>query len=102
VLRFHNRREVGGYVGLVPGSYESGEAQDRKGHITRQGSARLRKALCQATWSRICHDPRTRLLHERLVKKNPNKKKIAVVACMRHLAILMWHQAVESVPGIAG
>ena len=102
VLRFDNRRQVGAYVGLAPSSHESGEQSDRKGHITRQGSGRLRKALCQATWSRICHDPRTQLLHERLVKKNPHKKKIAVVACMRQLAILMWHQAVESVPRIAG
>jgi len=102
VLRFDNRRQVGAYVGLAPSSHESGEQADRKGHITRQGSARLRKALCQATWSRIRYDTRTRLLHERLVRKNPHKKKIAVVACMRQLAILMWHQAVESVPGIAG
>jgi transposase len=99
VLRFHNRRQVGAYAGLVPSSYESGQQNDRKGHITRQGSARLRKALCQSTWSRICHDPPTRRLHQRLVKKNPNKKKIAVVACMRRLAILMWHQAVASVAG---
>jgi hypothetical protein len=52
--------------------------------------------------SPIRYDTRTRLLHERLVRKNPQKEKIAVVACMRQLAILMWHQAVESVPGIAG
>jgi transposase len=102
VLRFDNRRQVGAYVGLVPSSHESGQQADRKGHITRQGSGRLRKALCQATWSRICHDPRTRLLHQRLVKKNPKKKKIAVVACMRQLAILMWHQAVASVAKAAG
>ena len=102
VLRFDNRRQVGAYVGLAPSSHESGAQSDRKGHITRQGSGRLRKALCQATWSRIRYDPRTRLLHERLVRKNPQKKKIVVVACMRQLAILMWHQAVESVPGIAG
>jgi transposase len=76
-----------------PEGLGSNWAQDRKGHLTRQGSARLRKVLCQATWSRIRHDARTRLLYERLVRRNPKKKKVAVVACMRQLAILMWHQA---------
>ena len=45
--RFHNRREIAAYLGLCPSSDESGEAKDRKGRITRQGPARLRKVLCQ-------------------------------------------------------
>jgi len=102
VRRFENRRQVGAYVGLVPSSHESGEQADRKGHITRQGSGRLRKVLCQATWARIRHDAGTRLLHQRLVRKNPKKKKIAVVACMRQLAILMWHKTVSCVARVAG
>ena len=102
VLRFDNRRQVGAYVGLVPSSHESGEQADRKGHITRQGSARLRKVLCQAAWARIRHDAGTRLLHQRLVQKNPRKKKIAVVACMRQLAILMWHKTVGRLGRVAG
>jgi hypothetical protein len=31
-----------------------------------------------------------------LVEKNPKKKKIAVVASMRRLAVKMWHVGVES------
>ena len=30
------------------------------------------------------------------VNNNPKKKMIAVVACMRRLAIKMWHTAVEA------
>ncbi|MGQ9652333.1 MAG: transposase [Phycisphaerae bacterium] len=33
--RFANRRQVAAYVGLVPSSQESGEADDRKGHCVR-------------------------------------------------------------------
>ena len=51
--RFANRRQISAYLGLVPRSYESGAADDRKGHITRQGSCRVRRALCQAVWSRV-------------------------------------------------
>ncbi|MCP4945441.1 MAG: IS110 family transposase, partial [Planctomycetaceae bacterium] len=48
LTRFHNRREVAAYLGLCPSSHESGETKNRKGRITRQGPARLRKMLCQA------------------------------------------------------
>jgi len=96
VLRFDNRREVGSFVGLAPSSHESGAADDRKGHITRHGSARLRRLLCQATWARIRCDIETQAFYERLVERNPKRKMIAVVACMRRLAIQMWHVAVEA------
>jgi transposase len=94
--RFANRRQVGSFLGLVPSSHESGERDDRKGHITRQGPSRVRKVLCQATWSRIRWDDETAWCHARIVAKNPKAKKIAVVALMRRLAIRMWHVAREA------
>lgn len=94
--RFKNRRQVGSYVGLVPSVNESGESGDRKGHITRHGSARLRKVLCQAVWSSIRKRGPAREFYERLVEKNPKKKKIAVVAGMRRLAVRMWHVGLKA------
>jgi len=94
--RFSNRREIGAYLGLVPSSDESGETTDRKGHITHQGSWRMRKALCQAAWSRIRTDERERIVYDRIVDKNPKHKKIATVAIMRRLAVQMWHVALEA------
>jgi transposase len=93
LARFANRRQIGAYLGLVPRSYESGAAGDRKGHITRQGSSRVRRALCQAVWTRIRHDGSDHATYERLVKRNPKHKKIAVVAAMRRLGVRMWHTA---------
>ncbi len=90
--RFQNRRQVACYLGLAPSKAESGESDDRKGHITRQGPGRIRKVLCQASWARIAYDPQSTTLYDRLVKKNPKHKKIAVVALMRRLGILMWHR----------
>lgn len=89
--RFENRRQVACYVGIVPSSDESGEASDRKGHITHQGSWRLRKGLCQGAWARIRTNEHARALRDRLVEKNPKHKNIATVAVMRRLAIRMWH-----------
>lgn len=89
--RFRNRKKVGAFIGLVPSSNETGEHNDRKGHITRQGPARVRKVLCQAAWARIGSDEDEFKVHARIVEKNPKKKKIATVACMRRLAVRMWH-----------
>lgn len=89
--RFRRGRQIGAYWGMTPSSDESGEVNDRKGHITRQGSPRIRKLLCQATWYRVQKDSQVREVYQRLVSRNPKKKKIAVVACMRRLAIRLWH-----------
>jgi transposase len=89
--RFNNRKQIGSYLGLVPSSNESGEGSDRKGHITREGPARVRKVLCQATWVRVSHDEEEARVYQRIVKKNPKHKKIAIVASMRRLGVLMWH-----------
>jgi transposase len=90
--RFGRGRQVGKFVGLTPSSHESGQQTDRKGHISRQGSPRLRKVLCQASWVYIVHDDRAKHMYQRLVSRNPKKKKIALVAIMRRLAVRLWHR----------
>jgi transposase len=90
--RFRQGRQVGKFVGLTPTSHESGEQNDRKGHISHQGPPRLRKVLCQASWSHIRHDVRAGRIYQKLVRRNPKKKKIAVVAVMRRLAVKLWHR----------
>jgi transposase len=99
--RFHNRREVGSYCGLVPTQSESGETTEHKGHITHQGPPRLRRVLCQAAHAWVRWDPGARATYERLAARNPKKrKKIALVAMMRRLGIRLWHLAQgEGVPG---
>ena len=93
--RFKNRRQVGAYLGLCPSSYESGEKNDRKGRITRQGSARLRKMLCQAAWVaiRYCHDAAHQ--YHRIKQGQQKRTKKALVAVMRKLGIKIWRQALS-------
>ena len=91
--RFGNRRDVGAYFGLAPSSNETGERTDCKGHITRQGPTRLRQVLSQIAWTRVRLDPQEKEVYARLVKKNPKKRKIPLVACMRRTGIAMWHVA---------
>jgi len=87
--RFSNRRQIAAYFGLAPSSYETGEGSDRKGHITKQGSERVRKVLCQAAWCRSSDDA----AYARVLARNQKKKKVALVALMRRTAIKMWHIA---------
>lgn len=96
--RFPNRRKLAAYLGLVPSANESGECNDRKGHITRQGPFRVRHVLCQAVWTGIRTDPQFQEVYQALVARNPQHKKIAVVAMMRRLAIRMWHAVLRSRP----
>jgi len=94
--RFSNRRQVGSFLGLVPSSFETGKTADRKGHITCQGPSRVRKVLCQAEWSRLRSVPEEREAYDRIVLRNPKHKKIAVVARMRTLAVILWHDGLAA------
>jgi len=90
--RFANRKQVASYLGLVPTCSESGESNDRKGHITHQGPARVRKLLCQAAWVRKRLVPAEKRAFKSIERGSPKRKKIAIVALMRRLGIAMWHR----------
>lgn len=94
-LRFSNRRQIAAYLGVIPSASESGEADDRKGHITRQGPGRVRKVLCQAAWTAIRLDPKVHEDWLRIKGKGKKRGKKAAVAIMRRLAIRMWHVMFE-------
>jgi len=94
--RFRNRKQIGASLGLVPSSHQSGEQDDRKGHITGQGSPRVRMILNQATWIWIRYDLEAKALYERIAAKNPKHKKIALAAMMRRLAVRLWHAGQEA------
>ena len=91
--RFDNRRQVAAYLGLCPSSNESGEKNDRKGRITRQGPARLRKMLCQAAWVSVNLSERAAADYYRIKQNQKSRTKKALVAMMRKLGIKLWHTA---------
>jgi len=100
VSRFRNRRQVAAYLGLVPRCFESGDSMsERKGHITHQGPARVRKVLCQAVWCRLGCEPATMAAHARISGGKKHRRKIATVALMRRLAIRLWRAALTAQTG---
>ena len=95
--RFKNRRQVAAFFGLTPSSHESGEKSNHKGHITRHGSGRVRKMLCQATWNQVRFNAEAKARYEKAKTKKPTK--VVIVAGMRKLAIRMWHHVCDAGSG---
>ena len=93
LTRFDNRRQVAAYMGLCPASFESGETNNRKGRITRQGPSRLRWMLCQAAWISLGRDDEALAAYVRIKGGKSQRNKKAIVALMRRLGIKMWHRA---------
>ena len=94
--RFPNRRALANYLGLTPRSFESGKQNDRKGHISKLGPARVRKVLCQACWCLVRLDPYWRKWYQGEGRRNRNDGKRRITAVMRRLGIIMWHTALEA------
>jgi transposase len=88
VQRFARNRQVGTYFGLVP-CQDSSAGKDRFGHITKEGPATVRKLLCESAWSCIRYNPAIRAFFERVVKDDPDRRKIAAVATAHHLCRIM-------------
>jgi len=95
VGRFRNRRQLANYLGLTPSCHESGEAANRKGHITRQGPPRIRRVLSQAAWVHVRCQPEAKKRFANLAIRRGSKK--AIVAVMRRLGIELWHRAVDAI-----
>ncbi|MGF6935730.1 hypothetical protein OKW41_004892 [Paraburkholderia sp. UCT70] len=91
---FHNRREVGACVGLVPQPYDSGGSRTDQG-ISKQGNRRVRALLIEMVWSWLRYQPDsvlTRWFFQRTqgVPLNRRARRIAIVAVARRLAIALW------------
>jgi transposase len=77
------------YWGLTPGCRNSGEATDRLGSITKEGSALARYILGQMVVHVLRRDPAMKAWYARIKKRRGSK--IARVAVMRRLATIIWH-----------
>jgi transposase len=84
VTRFGRIKQVGCYFGLVPCQDATGD-KNRLGHITRDGPATVRKLLCEASWTAIRCSPTVRGFFHRVMRDDPLRKKIALVATAHYL-----------------
>jgi transposase len=84
VRRFGSVKHAGSYFGLVPCQDASAD-KNRLGHITRDGPGTVRKLLCEAAWTAVRCSPEIRSRFDRLVGRDPDRKKIAIVAIAHYL-----------------
>jgi len=92
--QFHNRRELGACVGLVPQPYDSGESQVDQG-ISKQGNRRVRSLLVEMAWCWLRYQPDSALtqwFNQYTQGTGPNRRvrRIAIVALARRLAVALW------------
>lgn len=77
--QFPNVRALYSFTGLTPGEYSSGDKVYR-GHISRQGSSRLRHLLVEAAWKAVRMDPLMRKFYMQIAYRAGKKRAIVAVA----------------------
>ena len=87
--RFGSGKEVGSYLGLTPRQYQSGN-MDRSGGISKEGHRQLRRMLVEVSWLALRYNPHLGGLYIRLCRGSISRRKIAIVAIARKLAVLAW------------
>ena len=63
---------------------------NRLGHITREGSATVRHLLTEAVWQSVRRSATIKAYLERIMRNDPDRRKIAIVATAHYLIRVMW------------
>jgi len=96
VRRFPRPGSLANYFGLTPGCRNSGEAQQRLGSITKQGSSLARFILGQQALQLMKRGGPLRRWYKQI--KNRRGSKIARVALMRRTVTIIWHMLSHEEP----
>jgi transposase len=88
ISRFANGKKLAAYLGLNPSTRQSG-GHCYHGKITKQGNAHARWLLVQAAQHLGQYRGPLGQTMRKLVKRK--NRSVAVVACARKLAVLLWH-----------
>jgi transposase len=100
IARFPTPGSLANYWGLTPACRNSGDATDRLGSITKQGSALARFQLGQMVMHVLRRDAWMKAWYRRI--KSRRGAKIARVAVMRRLATILWSMVKHQRPYVVG
>jgi transposase len=95
IQRFVSGRSLANFFGLTPSSRSSGE-KECLGSITKQGSRMVRFLLGQLVLHVLRADGKLRKWYKGI--KQRRGSKIARVAVMRRLAVILWHMLRKQEP----
>ena len=90
-----NRKEIAALVGVAPMNRDSGLFRGRR--MITGGRAQVRTALYMATLVATQHNPPIALVYQRLTRAG-KAPKVAIVACMRKLLIILNAMVRDRVP----
>lgn len=90
-----NRRAIGALVGLAPMAKDSGNSQGKR--RIQGGRAQIRKTLYMATVAAATYNPLIKAFYQRL-KATGKPSKVALVACMRKLIVILNAMVRNKVP----
>jgi transposase len=79
MTRFANERALFSYTGLPPSEYSSGPSV-RRGHISRQGSSRVRHLLIETAWRARPRDKVLQEIFDRIAATRGRKRAIVAIA----------------------
>lgn len=90
-LYLRNPRELGGFTGLVPSEYSTGDTI-LKGSITHLGNHILRSLLVEAAWVAIRYNKQLAQLYYRIRNRHPAGigSRKAIVAIARKLTLIIY------------
>lgn len=94
--RFPTPRSLANYWGLTPSCRNSGESGQRLGSITKEGSKLVRFLLGNLVLHVLRRDAGMRAWYQRIKRRRGSK--IARVAVMRRLAVIIWHMLQKRQP----
>lgn len=100
IERFPHAGSLAKYWGLTPRSNNSGDAKQRLGSITKEGSAMARFILSQMVLHVLRRDAAMREWFRRIKRRRGSR--IARVAVMRRLATILWHMLKHQQPYRSG
>jgi transposase len=90
-----NRRAISALVGLAPMAKDSGSSQGKR--WIQGGRAQIRKTLYMATVAAATYNPVIKAFYQRL-KATGKPSKVALVACMRKLIVILNAMARTNTP----
>jgi transposase len=79
MTRFANERALFSSTGLTPSAYSSG-ASVRRGHMSRQGSSRVRHVLVETAWRALPRDGVLKEMFDRIAATRGKKRAIVAIA----------------------
>lgn len=95
--KFRDAAALAAYVGVVPGTRQSGKRQSVNAPIARMGNAQLRHWLWMPTLTAVRKNPWLRAFYQRL-RAAGKKAKVALIAAMRKLLGAIYSVAKNKKP----